>query len=265
MLYVAATPIGNLQDVSPNLRNIFGKCDFILCEDTRRTSQLLHALGISGKKLFSLHGHNEIQVSLGYIERMKQGETAILVSDAGTPAISDPGYFLVCSAHKASIPVRVIAGPSAVTSAMSVSGFSHPFHFLGFAPRKEGLLRQKLIHVSHYEGALIFFESGQRIGNLIAVIADLMPEREICLCRELTKLYEEIQRGFPHEFSTEPRKGECVLIIGSGMPIQNQEDASLTSKTPLKQLAVQLADLWGMNKREAYNLLQSIKPKKDLD
>ena len=137
MLYVATTPIGNLKDVSTNLRNVLATCDFILCEDTRRTSQLLQKLlAISSKKLFSLHGHNEQQVSAMYVERMQKGECAVLVSDAGTPAVSDPGHYLVTKAHLAMVPVRVISGPSAVISAMSVSGFTHPFSLLGFAPRE---------------------------------------------------------------------------------------------------------------------------------
>ena len=259
MLYVAATPIGNLKDVSTNLRNVLENCDFILCEDTRRTSQLLQALAISSKKLFSLHGHNEQQVSAIYIERMQKGQSAVLVSDAGTPAISDPGHYLVTMAHKASVPVRVISGPSAVISAMSVSGFTHPFHFLGFAPRKEGQIKQKLIEVSNYHGVLIFFEAGNRIGKLLTVVEELMPDREICLCRELTKMYEEVVRGYPKDFCKDPRRGECVLLIGPGKAIKSKNGIR-QDQTPLKNIAQQLSTIWGINKREVYNLLQSIKP-----
>ena len=261
MLYVAATPIGNLKDVSTNLRNILQSCDFILCEDTRRTSQLLNALAISSKQLFSLHGHNEQQVSSAYIDRMQTGEVAVLVSDAGTPGVSDPGCYLVTNAHRVGIPVRVISGPSAVISALSVSGFTHPFHFLGFAPRKEGQIKQKLIEVSIYKGALIFFESGNRIGKLLTVVEQLMPKREICLCREMTKLYEEVCRGYPHEFSKESRKGECVLVIGPGDVVEEKNPNQ--HRKPLKKIAIQLGEEWGINKRDAYNLLQSIKPKNE--
>ena len=132
---------------------------------------------------------------------------------------------------------------------------------MGFAPRKEGQIKQKLVEVSSYEGVLVFFESGKRIGKLISVVAELMSEREICLCRELTKLHEEVTRGQPQDFSTEARKGECVLLIGPGKAISYEEKGGHKDKSPLKNIALQLGDLWGINKRDAYNLLQSIKPK----
>ena len=256
MLYVIATPIGNLQDLSPRAQKILTSCDLILCEDTRHTRQLFHALEIPSPRLESLHAHNEAR-RLPMLKRLwEEGKRIGLVSDAGTPAISDPGRLVVAAAHQENVSVHSIVGPSSVTGALSVSGFPiAPFLFLGFPPRKAGARRRWLIDASQRGCTIVILESGRRLPELIRDLKELMPDREATLCRELTKFHEEIQRKPVLAWPEEPVKGELVLVVGPGEAYI--EEAEL--KNNIKGIAEQLANLWGISKREAYNRLQTIK------
>ncbi|MEC7984268.1 MAG: 16S rRNA (cytidine(1402)-2'-O)-methyltransferase [Myxococcota bacterium] len=256
MLYVIATPIGNLNDLSPRARSILSECDVIFCEDTRHTRQLFSGLGLDCPRLESLHAHNESR-RIPMLQRMwEEGKHIGLVSDAGTPAVSDPGRFVVSAAHQLGVSVYSIVGPSSLTGALAVSGFPiSPFLFLGFPPRKTGPRRRWLIDASQKECTLVILESGRRIGQIIRDLKVLMPDREVTMCREMTKKYEEVRRMPVLLFPEDPVKGELVLVIGPGKAVEDDT----VHKDTLKGIAEQLASLWGISKREAYNRLQRIK------
>ena len=257
-LYVAATPIGNLSDASQHFRETIPLCELILAEDTRIFRQLLSALGLnleSHQRVISCHGHNER--SLEAKIKNSSNQNILLVSDAATPCISDPGSTVVRYAHKYDIQIIPVAGPSALSTAVSVAGFqTKTIHYLGFPPRKSGLLRKWLIEKSALSGQLVFFESGRRLGTTIEALQSVMSDREICMCREMTKTFEEIVRRPVVDFSTEPVRGEVVVVVGPGAVVAQQ----LEQKNQIKQIAANLAELWGITKREAYNKLMSVKP-----
>lgn len=257
MLFIVATPIGNPEDLSSHAREVLTSVDFILCEDTRRTKRLLADCGIMAPHLISCNAHNEQHRVERALEEIKSGKTAALVSDAGTPAVSDPGAIIVAEAHRRGISVTPVVGASAVSAAISVSGFSSPpYHFLGFPPRKKGKRRDWIIALSQLEGSSVLFEAGNRFGALISDLQELLPDREICLCRELTKTHQEIVRQPILNFEAEDVLGEVAVVIGIGKPIEKEGN---TGKN-IKLIANQLAEEWGISKREAYNMLMTIKP-----
>ena len=259
MLYVIATPIGNLSDCSIHLKEILTnqELDFLLCEDTRHTRKLISALGIANPpKLEALHAHNEEKRLRWIQEQWSTGSVLGLVSDAGTPAISDPGRLVVQKAHECNVPVRVVAGPSSITAALSVSGFPvAPFLFLGFSPRKKGPRQRWLIQASLQECTLVVLESGNRFPALVADLRELMPDREMCICRELTKKFEEVRKVRIASFEPEALRGECVIVVGPGKAIVQEKE----KQEGLKNIAGLLAEQWGLSKREAYNRLLKIK------
>ena len=260
MLYVIATPIGNLSDVSQRLRDTLIDVDVLFCEDTRQTRKLFSALALTPvPQLEALHAHNE-EKRLHFIEQLWESNKIVgLVCDAGTPTVSDPGRFVVQHAHLLGVDVRTIAGPSSITSALSVSGFPvAPFIFLGFPPRKPGPRKQWLIKASQQESTMVILESGKRFPALLRSLKEICPERELCICRELTKAYEEVTRSFISECPEEPLRGECVIIVGPGKAFVEEHSKA----AGLKGVAQELATLWGISKREAYNLLISFKPNK---
>ena len=257
MLFIVATPIGNKEDLSAHAREILSSVDFILCEDTRRTKRLLSDCGLVAPQLISCHAHNEQKRVQRALQEIKAGKKAALVSDAGTPAISDPGAIVVEQAHQAGILVSPAAGASAVAAAISVSGFSSPpYHFLGFSPRKQGKRRDWIIALSQLQGITVLFEAGNRFGALISDLQALMPERELCLCRELTKTHQEITRRRIADFEAQNVLGEVTIVIGPGAPIER----TVEKDKNMKIISLQLAKEWGISKREAYNLIMTIKP-----
>ena len=259
MLYVIATPIGNLQDASAHLKTILSnqELDILLCEDTRHTRKLISALEIEHPpKLEAFHAHNEEKRLRWVQEQWEKGVVFGLVSDAGTPAISDPGRLVVEKAHACHVPVRVVAGPSSITAALSVSGCPvSPFLFLGFSPRKKGARQRWLIQGSLQECTLVILESGKRFPALLHDLKELMPERSLCICRELSKKFEEVRKDIIANIEPEVLRGECVLVIGPGKAIHKEEE----KQEGLKQIAAQLAEQWSISKREAYNRLIKIK------
>ncbi len=218
VLYVVATPIGNLEDITLRALRTLKEVDIIVCEDTRITARLLERYEIK-KPLLSYHQHSGPLKIQHIIEQLQRGKSIALVSDAGTPGISDPGNQLVAAAVQAGIKVVPIPGPAAVTSALSVAGISTDnFVFLGFLPHKKG--RQTLIKsIAAEERTVIFYESPHRILKTLQSLSEvLVPTRPVIVCRELTKIYEEIVRGGIKEvldyFTLKPIKGEFVVIIG---------------------------------------------------
>lgn len=218
ILWVVATPIGNLQDVTTRALDTLKSADLIVCEDTRVTAKLLAVYGIS-KSLVALHEHSSPRRIARVIEDVRAGKRVAYVTDAGTPGVNDPGGKLVARAFESDVRVEPIPGPSALTAAISVSGFPmESFTYLGFAPRKKG--RQTFFReIAERKTASIFFESTHRISKTLAALAEtLPPSRRVFVGRELTKLHETLYRGTAEEVRDQVEatsmKGEFVLIVG---------------------------------------------------
>lgn len=214
-LVVCPTPIGNLEDITLRVLSALREADVVACEDTRRTRTLLDRYGVSAK-LVSYHEHNEESRSVELVERMREGETVALVSDAGMPLVSDPGYVLVRACVAAGLPVEVLPGPSAAIAALVASALpADRWRFTGFLPRKKGELRSLL---GERGGTLVAFESPRRVPGTLALLAEVDPAREVAVCRELTKVHEEVVRGTAEEvaarYAGSPPKGEVVLVLG---------------------------------------------------
>ena len=214
-LVVCPTPIGNLEDVTLRVLSALREADVVACEDTRRTRVLLDRYGVKGR-LVSYHEHNEQARSSELVAQMRGGAVVALVSDAGMPLVSDPGFVLVRACVAAGLPVEVLPGPSAAIAALVASALpADRWRFTGFLPRKRGDLRRVL---SEGGGTLVAFESPRRIPATLALLAEVDPERQAAVCRELTKLHEEVVRGSAAElaerYAGAPPKGEVVLVLG---------------------------------------------------
>jgi 16S rRNA (cytidine1402-2'-O)-methyltransferase len=215
-LVVCATPIGNLEDVTLRVLAALREVDIVACEDTRHTKVLLDRHGITAAKLLSYHEHNERPRTAELVERMRAGATVALVSDAGMPLISDPGFALVRACVDAGLQVEVLPGPSSVLSALVASALpSEPWRFVGFLPRKRAE-RERLL--DHAEETLLAFESPRRLVATLEQLAERDPDRPLAVCRELTKLHEEVRRGGAAELAAHYRenapRGEIVLVVG---------------------------------------------------
>lgn len=218
-LVVCPTPIGNLEDVTLRVLAALRQADVVACEDTRRTRVLLDRYGVRAR-LVSYHEHNEERRAAELVERMKAGDTVALVSDAGMPLVSDPGYALVRACAAAGLAVEVLPGPSAVLAALVASALpSERWRFAGFLPRKRGELRRALAEPG---GTLVAFESPRRLPATLTVLADLDASRPVAVCRELTKAHEEVVRGSAGElaerYAGAPPRGEIVLVVGPSAP-----------------------------------------------
>ena len=262
-LILVATPLGNLEDVSPRVREALANADVIAAEDTRVARRLLAALGLPKPELVSYRAHDEPSRAVPLADRVEAGQRVVLVSDAGLPGISDPGAVLVALCHARGLPLTLAPGASAVGTAVAASGFPGvPFHFLGYGPRKAGPLRRWLEGAAALEGVLVVYESPRRTAALVAAAAALMPDREACLCRELTKRHEEItRRPLPvlaaDLAAREVLKGEVVLVIGPGAAPAAATAPDLTG-AGLKPIAAALATRWGVTRREAYQRLLAL-------
>ena len=225
-LFVVPTPIGNLEDITLRALRYLREADLVACEDTRRTGRLLAHYEIK-KDLVPYHEHNEERLAAGLADRARTGRVA-LVSDAGTPLVSDPGYRLVCACIEAGVEVEVLPGPSALVTALAVSGLpSDAFVFLGFLPRKGRERTELLARISEEGSTFVVYESPHRIGK---TLAELPAEAPVAVCRELTKLHEEVFRGTAAEASehfSEGTKGEIVLVVrgGTAAVMSSLEDA----------------------------------------
>ena len=218
-LYLVATPIGNLSDLSPRARDALDKCDLIACEDTRVTKKLLDHLSLS-KPLVSYREENEVRKTVELAGLLEQGKSVALVSDAGYPGISDPGFRMVRECRTQDIPIVPIPGPNAAITVLAASGLpTHQFLFLGFLPKKSAGARKALEEWKDFGGSLVLYESKHRIDKTLGLIEEeLGSERMICLAREVTKLHESFLVGSVAEVMTLNRtrssKGEFTLVVG---------------------------------------------------
>ncbi|MCM8766345.1 MAG: 16S rRNA (cytidine(1402)-2'-O)-methyltransferase [Candidatus Omnitrophica bacterium] len=217
MLYIVSTPIGNLKDITLRAIEVLKSVDLIACEDTRRARILLQHYGIN-KPLLSYYEYNKIKRGEYLIKLLKEGKNIALVSDAGTPGISDPGAHVIKLAIENVIPLTFIPGPTAFIGALVLSGFpTHKFIFEGFLPAKQGERRKRLEKLKNEERTIIFYESPHRILKTLQDIKEILGNRQICIVRELTKKFEEIKRGRPEEilchFKHQKPRGEFVVVI----------------------------------------------------
>jgi 16S rRNA (cytidine1402-2'-O)-methyltransferase len=216
-LYLVATPIGNLEDITLRALRVLRECDVVAAEDTRHSGQLLKHFEIS-KPLLSYFAFNEAKRSEEIIERLRRGEKVALVTDAGSPGISDPGERVVRAALTAGFRVEAIAGPCALVAALTASGLpTEEFHFLGFLPHKSGQRRNQLEALKTVPGTLVFYESPFRIERLLGELNEVYPDRDVVLARELSKKFEEFLRGKPAALlaiaQKRSLKGEFVVLV----------------------------------------------------
>ena len=259
-LYIMATPIGNLGDISSRALEILHQVDFVLCEDTRHSSILLDHYQIR-KKLVSYFAHNEALRTDQFLPRLQAGESAALITDAGTPGISDPGSRLVDACLNAGIRVSPVPGASAVVSAVSASGFYDftRFEFVAFFPRKSSERKELFESCLHREALLVGYESPQRIESLLEdLVAVAGPDRRICMCRELTKKFETIARttvgALLEEVRLNPVKGELCLVIEGELPKESRDNADLSEED--KKLALLLKQ-HGMSARDIKEIVSA--------
>ncbi len=220
-IVLVPTPIGNLGDITLRAVETLRAADRIACEDTRHSAPLLAHLGISGKPLIAVHEHNEARRARELAEAALGGETIALITDAGMPGVSDPGYRVVQACLAADVPLEVLPGPSAVITALIGSGFPcHAFHFGGFLPVKSGKRRAALAAALDAGVTHLFFESPHRLTTTLGMLAELSPQARVCVARELTKRFETYHRGSAEElhghFLAHPPKGEIVLVLAGG-------------------------------------------------
>ncbi len=272
-LYLIPTPIGNLKDITLRALELLEKSDFILCEDTRISRKLLGKYKIK-TKLISNHKFNEAENLSKIIKLLKDDKIVSLISDAGTPCISDPGAILVNECLKQKINVIPLPGPSAVTTAMSVSGFKEKYFFYGFLPDKEKLLKEEFDKLSNFNFCYIFFVSPKKINKIIPHFKDYFKGRKILICREISKYYEEFIRSDLDElelFKIEP-KGELTVVISEKkVDKNNSQNLSESDKTNIKTMINKLSireitDLISqknkISKKEIYNYCLKLKNEK---
>jgi 16S rRNA (cytidine1402-2'-O)-methyltransferase len=261
-LAVCATPIGNLEDVTLRVLAELAAADVVLCEDTRHTRGLLQRHAIDAR-LVSYHEHNEAQRTAELLPRLAGGERIALVSDAGMPGVSDPGARLVRAAIEAGVEVTVLPGPSAVETALVASGLvAEQYRFLGFLPRGEKRLAELWAEIAAWPWPAVAFESPQRLAATLRSLAAVTPEREVAVCRELTKRFEEIVRGPAAEVAArfvESPKGEITLVLGPGEKAGEDDTAALdavaelvAAGVPRKQAAEIVSRLTGVARNRLY-------------
>ncbi len=270
-LYLVATPIGNLEDITLRALRVLKECDLIACEDTRHTQKLLNHFSIQ-KRTLSYHEHNEETRAEELVKEMENGSTVALVSDAGTPVISDPGHRLVALSVAHGISVIPVPGASSVVAALAASGISaERFLFVGFLPARQGERRKALGELATQTSTLVFFEAPHRVAGMLSDAAEILGVRSAVVAREITKLHEEFHRGTLLELSEmarkAPPKGEITVVVGPGDPEkitalppgqtlagrveQICRERGIDRKAALKQAAREL----GMPRREAYKQL----------
>jgi 16S rRNA (cytidine1402-2'-O)-methyltransferase len=261
-LYIVATPIGNLGDLSPRAASILSRAETIAVEDSRVTAKLLNRIGVK-RAMTPYHDHNADKVRPGLIERMGRSAVA-LVSDAGTPLISDPGYKLVRDARAAGHDVTTIPGPCAAIAALTLAGLpTDRFFFLGFLPSKEKARADAIAEVAAVRATLIFYESGPRLGAMLAALREGLGDRDAAVVREITKTYEEAVTGTLSElaerYAEQGPKGEIVVVVGppGEAPVASAADADALLIEALKRLpaakaAGEVAKATGLPRRDLY-------------
>jgi 16S rRNA (cytidine1402-2'-O)-methyltransferase len=271
VLYLVATPIGNLEDITLRALRVLRESDVIACEDTRQTQKLLNHYDISTRTT-SYHEHNERSKAPELLARLQTGKRVALVSDAGMPGISDPGYQLIRLSIEHGIPVIPIPGPNAVIASIAASGLpTHAFQFLGFIPVRKQARRKLLQEVGGYPSTSIFFEAPHRIQETLADIIDVLGDRPVALAREMTKLHEEFLRGACSEVLRALRKrdtsrGEVTLLLGPGESVAATKDAPVTERVEELMREQSLTRMQALkavarerriSKREAYRAAQA--------
>ncbi|GAB3607420.1 16S rRNA (cytidine(1402)-2'-O)-methyltransferase [Conyzicola nivalis] len=262
MIILAATPIGNLGDASKRLIEALTNAEIIASEDTRTTIHLMRALGIENRpRLIALHEHNETQKAAEIAELARETDVLVL-SDAGMPAISDPGFPLVAAAAAAGVTVTALPGPSAVLTALAVSGLpTDRFSFEGFLPRKSRVAY--FAALAREERTMVFFESPNRLGDALADIATALgDDRRVVVCRELTKLHEEVKRGTAREvadYFADGARGEICIVVEGAAPATSDLPTGIaqvlklvTEGSRLKEAAAEVAEQTGLSKRDLY-------------
>jgi len=269
-LYLVATPIGNLEDITLRALRVLKEADLIACEDTRETQKLLQHYGIH-KELVSYHEHNELTRAPELVIQLEQGAEVALVSDAGTPVVSDPGYRLVAQCLRHHIPVIPIPGPSAFVAAMAASGLpTEEFLFVGFLPSRAGARRKKLEALKPEPRAIVLYEAPHRLAETLSDAADILGPRPGVVAREVTKIHEEFLRGSLRELRDAARKriprGEITLVIGPATGAEQPAASAVSLRQRVEQLEAQTgmdrktalkqaARERGLGKREAYKQL----------
>ena len=264
-LYIVATPIGNLGDITRLAVSLLGQVDILAAEDTRSARRLCAALGLATPRLVRYDDHAGQADRDRLIQAIKQGRSVALISDAGMPLVADPGLKLVQAAQQAGIPVTALPGPSAALTALALSGLpSDRFLFAGFLPAKDGARRRALAELAGVPATLIVFETGQRLGASLAAMQETLGARPAAMCRELTKLFEEVRRGSLAELAaayaeTEAPKGEIVVVIGppaaeaptAAEDIDTRLSAALATMS-LRDAVAAVAATTGRKRREIY-------------
>ena len=265
LLYLVATPIGNLEDITYRAVRILGEVDLVACEDTRQTHKLLEHYGIH-KPAVSYHEHNENERTEELAARLRAGAVIALVSDAGTPLLSDPGYRLVKAAVRDGIPVQPVPGPSAALAALAGSGLpTDAFHFGGFLPAKEGQRERVLKELAEETATLVFYEAPHRVLEALESIERVLGARAVVVARELTKIHEEFLRGTAGEIRAalaerDSIKGEFTILIAKATgpapddtPLEEAVEALVRNGTPRMDAIKQVARRRGISKREVYD------------
>ena len=258
LLYLIATPIGNLADITFRAIETLQSCDYILCEDTRHSVRLLQHYNLDNKKLRSYHKFNETSQSAGIVEDLKAGKDIALITDAGTPCISDPGYRLVEKCHQAEVKVFGIPGPCAAIQALACSGLdTSRFQFLGFLPKKSQALEYTIIEALLYPGITACYESPNRLLATLEKLEKLAPEGLVVVCRELTKKFEEIRRDNSqnqYQYWKEKKsiKGEITLVI------EGCHSKIWESKSPEEQVQ-KLERLYSISRKDAIKIIAKIR------
>ncbi len=261
MLYLIPTPIGNLSDITYRAVTTLKKCDYILCEDTRKSGILLKHLEIS-KRLISFHKFSEKEKENSIIHDLRSGLEIGLISDAGTPCICDPGSMLIKRVLEEQLPLTSLPGPCALSVAMTYIGdMEGPFQFMGFLPKKAGELSTTLQDAILYPGYTLFYESPHHVQKTLTELAKLQPNTDVTITRELTKIYEEILKDTPSNllshFSTNKPRGEMVLII-------NGKHTQIDLDLPPKEYVQSLIEKFGLSQKDAVLIAAKLqnKPKK---
>lgn len=274
-LYIVATPIGNISDISERGKMLLTEADVIACEDTRVTKKLLGLLNISlsGKKLVMLHDHNEQDKAQEIIDYVNSGLMVVQVSDAGSPLISDPGYKLVRRCREQNVPFTVVPGCCAIICALQLSGLpTNRFMFAGFIPNKDKAREDLFRELAPVDTTLVFYETAPRLLKTLTAAAPFFAGREFAVAREITKLYEECRSGSAEEliahFEQNPPKGEIVLMVAP--PAENSYPkvdiekvlVEKMSVMPLKSAVAECVKEYGLNKNEVYRLAVKLKNEK---
>jgi len=273
MLYLVATPLGNLKDITLRAIEVLNEVDMIACEDTRVSSKLLNHYGIS-KPLLSYHDHNADQMRPRLIGLLKEGKKIAYITDGGMPLISDPGFKLVRECQRESIPYTVIPGPSAPLMALCLSGLSpERFYFCGFLSSKQSARKKALEEIKDIRATLLFFESPKRLVPLLTDILHQFGEREGAVCREMTKIYEEVQKGplstLIAHYEANPPRGEVVIVVEGTSKFFSFTEADLDAelkkalnKFTFKDAVSHVSSAFGLSKREVYQRALSLESEK---